>query len=295
MAKKITDVVSFRTGSVASDQYGFLLAGHDDLDAQDVAHTNILQWKSTSNTPGGFRLSWNAISGCISAIPSRRFLALSQKGDFLVMGQGDRLLGTVMHGSEDKQRPFSSVREAAGRVYAIGMRGLIYRWEGGARWRRIDAGVASEASFEAMDGPSDDELYFVGWNGCICWLDHGVMNLVESPTNVVLASAHWAEDGFLYCVGQDGIILRGRGNRWDILAEDQTSENLWDVVSFLGKIYVSSTTCVMQLDNGNLHLVGFGDDQPSTCYHLSAAEKTLWSIGSKDVFKFDGKTWARVY
>jgi hypothetical protein len=62
---------------------------------------------------------------------------------------------------------------------------------------------------------------------------------------------------------------------------------------FDGQLYVSSTHLVYLLENGKLNPVDFGDDLPRTCYHLSAADGIMWSVGAKDVMEFDGSDWVR--
>jgi hypothetical protein len=45
-------------------------------------------------------------------------------------------------------------------------------------------------------------------------------------------------------------------------------------------------------DGKTLRPVDFGETAPpGTCYHLSSADGLLVSIGPKDLFQFDGKTW----
>jgi hypothetical protein len=62
---------------------------------------------------------------------------------------------------------------------------------------------------------------------------------------------------------------------------------------FAGQLYVSSTHFVYRLEGDTLKPVDFGDDAPRTCYHLSAADGIMWSIGPKDVMEFDGSSWKR--
>ncbi|MNG31651.1 hypothetical protein D3C84_1174960 [compost metagenome] len=48
------------------------------------------------------------------------------------------------------------------------------------------------------------------------------------------------------------------------------------------------------LDQDKLLAVDFGEDSPNSCYHLSAADGVLWSIGGKDIMAFDGNNWTRI-
>jgi hypothetical protein len=38
----------------------------------------------------------------------------------------------------------------------------------------------------------------------------------------------------------------------------------------------------------------FGPDAPATCFALSVASNTMWSVGAKNIFSFDGALWTRV-
>jgi hypothetical protein len=51
---------------------------------------------------------------------------------------------------------------------------------------------------------------------------------------------------------------------------------------------------VYRLEGDRLKPVGFGKDLPRTCFHLSAADGVMWSIGAKDLMAFDGKSWTRI-
>jgi hypothetical protein len=292
----IKDKLSFRTGAILSHQAGFLLSGVDRLDAKDVAHTVILQWDNAEPLPSTSRIPWTAGTVCVAKLPQFKLIGMSEEGDFFSSGADGLKSGRICSGvnSGDDRRPFSSVDNVCGRAFAVGTRGMVYRWEGDLNWSRVDNGTILE-DFEAAAGFAEDEIYFFGWKGCICRFDGRSWANIASPTNVILTSACCSQDQFVYCVGQKGTILRGRRDRWDVVAVDQVGDDLWDIVEFDGSLFISSASAVMRLKGDNIEFVEFPNGPPETFYHLSAADGILWSIGSKDLFAFDGKAWSRIY
>ncbi|WP_198163630.1 hypothetical protein [Pedobacter cryoconitis] len=89
-------------------------------------------------------------------------------------------------------------------------------------------------------------------------------------------------------------MLRGRNDQWEIIKHESTEEDLWGMEVFDGQLYVSSTSFVYRLEGDKLNPVDFGVDIPRTCYHLSAADGIMWSIGIKDIMEFDGSNWKRI-
>ncbi len=60
-------------------------------------------------------------------------------------------------------------------------------------------------------------------------------------------------------------------------------------------MWLSPTESLHRLNGEQLGLVDYGgEDIPATCYHLSAADGLLWSIGAHDVMEFDGKRWTKI-
>jgi hypothetical protein len=103
-----------------------------------------------------------------------------------------------------------------------------------------------------------------------------------------------AWDGEVYICGQRGILLKGRGARWEVIEQQETQEDLWDLQWFNGKLYLSTTRMLYTLEGDRLERVETGDEIAGSCYHLDAADGILWSIGAKDILQFDGQEWTRI-
>ena len=90
------------------------------------------------------------------------------------------------------------------------------------------------------------------------------------------------------------MILRGRNAVWEVICENATNENLWDVAWFKGRVYVATILCLYTIDGDELVPVNFGEDPPTSCYRIFVDGQFLWSIGREDILRFDGSVWTRV-
>ena len=186
------------------------------------------------------------------------------------------------------------VTNIAGKAYAAGLGGIVYRLDEFLKWVPMDKGLPTSLNIEAIDGFDDGDIYAVGDAGALWRFDGRKWSNCDLPTNVNFNAVKCAGDENIYVAGNDGCLLCGQPDTWEFLAEDETHETFWDMEWFGGELYLSTISFVYRLQNGKLELVDFGDHTPDTCYQLSAAKGFMWSIGARDVMKFDGKTWTRI-
>ncbi len=287
----VPEIFSMRTGALVSRDRAALLASADELAAENVAHTFVFQWQRDAEWRGK-RLEWTSSSVCFARVPKPEVILIADSGRFGVWGNGDYQEGEIV-ASGDRRGRFRQIRIIKDIPFAVGTRGLAYRRDQ-TGWTRVGANVP-HASFEAIAGFSHDKLYAVGWDGAIWLLERGNWAETASPTNVILTNVCCAEDDVVYCCGQRGTLLKGRSNAWEVIDHGATNQDFWDVHWFMGKLYVSTVSFLFELAGDRLELVPFGEDKPSSCYHLASADGVLWSIGAKDVMAFDGAAWSRIF
>lgn len=290
------------TGTVRYSDLGYLVATHDAAIAE--GHSGSVLFTLDRGTWGAGAVDWTACSGTVCHVPAERYLALGTDGSVRASGGGvvREEAPIASCGVDPRTRgPLREIRGIAqGRAYAVGAGRQAYLREDDGQWRCIDSSAqeggvpVADASFESIDGFSEQEIYAVGWEGEIWQYDGDRFTQRASPTGLALHKVRCAPDGHAYACGQLGTLLRGRNDRWEIIEHDSTREDLWGMEFFNDHLYVSSTRFVYRLENGRLQSVDFGDDIPGTCYHLSAADGIMWSIGAKDLMEFDGNAWRRV-
>ena len=288
--KKDKDI-AFRTGIVISGSLGFIRGGIRALEEDDDAHTVLLQWTGSTGQLGRKTLSWTSGSCCFVEYPKRNLLVVGEDSDYFVFLNGDRHEGRIASDDTDVG-PFSGVYTVSGHAFAVGMAGTVYRWLGKANWVDAAQGLSKDIDLQAIAGFASDEMYAVGWEGAIWMWDGATWMPIDSVTNVILTAVCCAHDGMVYICGQNGTVIKGRHDNWQIIDHQSTSEDLWDVHAFDGRIYLASYTGLFTLDQDQLTLVPFGGDAPGTCYHLRSAMGQLWSIGREDVFSYDGTRWS---
>jgi hypothetical protein len=177
----------------------------------------------------------------------------------------------------------------------------VLRRKNAGIWNEIGPGTSQDddglvVGFEDIAGFSRDEIYAVGWRGEIWQLKKRAWRRLDSPVSANLNAVCCAVDGRVYIAGDDGTMLRGRDDLWEVLETGRT-DNLMDVASQDGTIYVSTDFEILKLDNESLVAEdAFADaaDLPGTCLHLLPGEGVLISMGPKDLFRLYGGVWERL-
>ncbi|SFA63452.1 WD40/YVTN/BNR-like repeat-containing protein [Metapseudomonas otitidis] len=293
---------SITSGTVRYSDLAYLLATNNQVIAEGHTSSLILDFDMGNWAAGAVK--WLACSGTVCHVPAERFIVLGTDGSINVSGGGEVKEEPPIRpaGIDPRKRgPLREIRGIAnGRAYVVGTCRQAYVRDDEGQWRCIDQSAQggdvdiTDTSFESIDGFDEQEIYTVGWEGEIWTYDGATFTQLTSPTNLALYKVRCAPDGFVYACGQLGTLLRGRGDQWEVIEHDSTTEDLWGMEVFNGEVYVSSTRFVYRLVDGKLKAVDFGDDVPSSCYHLSAADGIMWSIGPKDVMELNGSTWKRI-
>ncbi|WP_394821825.1 hypothetical protein [Pendulispora albinea] len=235
-------------------------------------------------------VSWHVVGMCIARRPSEKLVVVS--GDGTVMTYvGGEVKDEKIKGAADLR----GCTTIEGNAYAFGMNRQVFRREREGKWTAMHAPSShgDVAGIEAVDGFDADDVYAAGWEGEVWHWKSSAWTVCPTRTRVVLSGLCCGQDGHVYACGQSGTLLRGRGQKWDILKTKGLTNDLWDVRHFMGKLYVASMTALYELKGDTLVPVDFGRATPDSCYKLTEAEGVLWSIGQQNVLSFDGTTWRR--
>lgn len=190
------------------------------------------------------------------------------------------------------------VRRVGHRLYAVGMSRQAYVRDVDA-WRRIDAGLLAPpgetSGLNSIDGFSDQELYAVGLGGEIWRYDGARWHSIDSPTNVQLHDVRRVGD-HVYIAGGSGVLLRGRGDVFAVVATEASQANLYAVEGFGDAVYVASLTAIYRLEADRLEKVRTGLRGAFTAGSLHAADGQLLSVGAKHILTtIDGVTWTQLF
>lgn len=255
------------------------------------------QWYSYVTTP-----AWTAIGMAAVRDPADTLwvvAAVSQAGEFWEVKPRTRAETT---GRLPRRLGITNLGAVHDRIYACGMGRVVFRREhGGASWTDVsapwpatDEGVVG---FTAIGGVDPALAYAVGWKGEIWGLVEGQWHMEDSPTNANLNALAVAADGEVFCVGDNGVMLRGRRGMWSQV-DTGTDFNLQDVCIHSDEVFVSTDFQVFRLHEGSLVLDLASDDEdvPLTCLKLASGgpDGALFSVGSHDVFERREDAWHRI-
>lgn len=285
-----------RDACVREIDLGFIIAGDPQKEEEEVPYTHGFRWDRGElfATDSNF----DAHTLAIVEKPEYGVMRAAQSGDYSIQTRRGVFSGNIFDQANNpeanfKNGLFRAVCTVDQMAYAVGYRGIVYRFEDFNSWLRIDDGLPPTFDIESIDGFNTNDLYAVGLSGNV-WTYGGASWIRrEVPTNLHLSCVKCVEDN-VYIGGKQGMLLRGRGDDWEIINHQSTESDIWDIEFFKEKIYVSTMGNVYRLEGEQLVAVEFGDEVPSTCYKLDAISECMWSIGAKDILSFDGSNWQRI-
>lgn len=305
MSHVFTKNFSFITGSIRKKNiiYATMVDKGADEDTHDVSFPILWRdgtWMYDDNYKS---VPWSCVATTVAWQPLAQGLFIAAGGEVLCMGSGDIHEETIAtgDGSPEEKGPLRGASTVEGIPYVVGMGRQVYRRTARDVWVSADQGtrpIPSESplvGFDAIDGFSEQELYAAGRFGEL-WISNGVLwRRIDSPTDAHLTSVCCAFDGKVYVGGVNGVILRGRGDIWEIVNYGPPIDSIWDVEFFDGNLYIVTSDEIFILDqNDDLVSVSMGDDNANTFNHLDSDDGVLWSFGASDVFAYDGNVWARI-
>ena len=301
MAGHWTDTFSFLTGSIRDKECCYIILLTDEAEKRNLASSGIVQWVPEGWADGG-QVHWRTIGTALTKTPLIQLIAVGENGNLLLIGSGDRHeeMIEIENYTWKKRGKLRNVKNIDDLIFVVGMDRQVYKRNEIGNWELFENGIEPNTTknvygFESIDGFSKDSLYAVGWEGEIWNFEKDVWKLQNSPTNDILVDVCCAGNSYVYACGRQGLILRGKNGNWEILNQNNFSEDIWSIVWFNEKLYCATMTEIYTLnDNNILEYENMGEDSAKTCYKLDVRDGVLWSFGKKDLMSFDGLNWTRI-
>jgi len=281
--------ISFRNGVLIDRDNAVVIGSIDKYANDEVAHTCVFSWTRKKNWYVRI-IDWTADS-----------IGIYGKGihDVVISGPEGKVLDLStdiekeIRNRENNPAVVRSLRRIQGELYAVGMNSLVCIRRENGEWDSLIDKITKRLRFEDIAG-IDDNLCLVGWDGEIWFFNGKYWISSNSPTNLILTSVCVSNAGVFYCCGQQGMILKGREAEWEIINQDLTTEDFWDISEFDGKILVSSLKFTYELTARGLEEINFDKQYPLSSYKLVSIPGQLWNIGEKSIFENIGGKWKKV-
>lgn len=251
-------------------------------------------------------VEWRAVSMATvctdKAGLTRATVAIGSTGQYFEIAPADPkleiTLGLIQEGISG-MRCLSSIEET---LYAAGMGRRVFERISAGNWKEIGPGetIAEKKKmevigFEDIAGFSKDDIYAVGWKGEIWRYHHKKWNQIDSPVSGNFNALTCAGNGFVYAVGDNGLMVRGKEDVWEVI-ETERPEDLLDVAFYEDEVYVITGFELLKLEDDVLvEVTNFkGDDYPKSCIALSKARDGVVLFGNKDLFRLKDGEWERI-
>lgn len=301
----LKDLRTFKTGFVQDRDTIWVVNQIDEIAEAGGDDSALSRVTLSTNARAGLDVEWGGVRAALGAqLP---ILMLGIGGEIIEVTPGSgrpHPESKIDDGPEGPQfrGPMRDIRWIGSHFFAAGMARQVYRRDTPGSWSRVDAGTVlplgtkTVGGFNSIDGLSEDDIFAVGFGGEIWRRQKGKWRKLDSPSNVVLSRVRVVRPDLIYAVGQQGVLLEGRGDAWKIIEQAATSDDFWGLEWFREQLYIASEDCIYLLTAaGDLQEVDTGEsEEDRTHYDLHANDGILLSVGQKTLLWTDGVTWHEV-
>ncbi len=308
---------------------GIYLSCAADIYEDFARFTNLYKWDPQlqeqlgDSQPWFYKsVDWRACS-VTALIPERDdawwLCALSEDGEVAYSGSGN-LPEQIPDAGVRSPQSFgygylSDLQQIGDHLYAAGFSGQVYRRAGPNQWAHMDQGILQAPgmrrghySISVINGPNEEAIYVGGcihedgypvrasyWNGNV-WRDLKLPDSAERITNMYVES-----DTRIWMCGANGTLLLGNAqDGFQNLSGVDDNQLFLSVCKFEEKIYLGSNLGLFVYkpyahDEGIQRVLTHMQPELQDANIVDAVDGVLWSIGPKDIARFDGHRWERIH
>ena len=261
-------------------RFYFSIYEKDEEEDELVNETLLLERQGDEWTYLG-DVPWLVRTSCVWPAKDFIYVIASEDGDFAYLDSETFETDTIKD-SISESFTLRRLRPIADRLYAVGYGGVILTRSLDGVWQELKLGRPSEESWlESICRIDKEKLLAVGLSGEV-WEGNGDdWQLIDVPTNLNLHDVYCADNGEIYVCGDSGTLLVCKRGVWEVVETDVAAD-LWRVVGFNAKIFVSSMYGLYEYRDGflvesDLMLEGAS----STYYNLDATENSMFIVDER--------------
>ena len=248
-------------------------------------------------------------------------VVLSEEGHVQYLGDHDPLLekipGAGVYSKDAKGWGYlADIQQIGEHLYACGYKGQVYKRLGAGDWRHVDGGLLqnpktpqqNRIALSVINGPHESAIYAAGYqhaewlppkafffNGKQ-WFELKLPQVAERIVNMYVES-----EQHIWMCGSNGTLLLGNAtDGFRSLSTVDDNQLFTSICKFQDKMYLASNLGLFVYDPKD-HKAGIQKVTTDLAPDLQDAnvvdsyDKVLWSIGPKDIARFDGKKWERIH
>lgn len=304
--------VYFISGCAIESDIVYLATQLEEVDSSEYAHTRMSAY--VGRLEPGRQWFYHDVNANIVSVCEKRQTATEPRQLAALSKEGEVELWTSKDGSSVTEKIpdagvrlgnlgyLRSIREIGNTLFACGFNSQVYARNNGTWKSLVSAPLAFHHAasdeyvvFNGIDGFSEEDVYAVGSNGSLYHWDGTAWRQIELKTdeNLECIRCYGADD--VWIGGANGTLLNGnivKGFR-DV-SDIADNDTFWSLAKFKEKVYLGTTKGLFAYDGHAIAPVVTGLNPEVETYTVDSTDDALWSIGAKDLVRFDGNVWTRI-